>query len=73
MSVNELFSHPMTASMPRHAHVEIADLLGMALCRLRQRNASLLTNAHPLPFSPVGLGISGPQSVYDNSSSLDGV
>jgi hypothetical protein len=63
----------VAASKPRHAHQEIADLLGAALCRLCRRNAALLPNENSEPHVQVLLGFSPQQSVYDNASQPDGV
>jgi hypothetical protein len=71
MSKTEPFSSISTHAAPRHAHQEIADLLGTALCRLLSRNAALLANENSTELTPVRLGFSGTQSVYGNSSQPD--
>lgn len=53
---------------PRHPHQEIADLLGVALLRLRQHSSSAASDK-----SAVDLGFTGPQRVHANPSQPKGV
>ena len=73
MPTNEPFLSSITTPAPRHAHQEVADLLGTALCRLLTRNAGLLAGAHSRQVEQVRLGFTGTQSVYGNSSQTEGV
>ena len=58
---------------PRHAHVEIADLLSAALLRLRARNSRSDDQNNSGHREPVCLGFSSQQRVNANPDQQEGV
>ena len=60
-------------SAPRHAHVEIADLLSAALLRLRARNSRSDDQNNSGHREPVCLGFSSQLRVNANPDQQEGV
>jgi hypothetical protein len=58
---------------PRHPHQEIADLLAVALLRLRAKDSSCDSSATVGVKDEVGLGFSGHQRVNANPYQQEGV
>ena len=58
---------------PRHAHIEIADLLSAALLRLRARNSQSDDQKQSGDIESVCLGFSSQQRVNANPDQQEGV
>jgi len=52
------------ADRPRHPHQEIADLLAVALLRLRDKDSASTNRRIELPASSFGLGFTAHQRVH---------
>lgn len=70
--VEHISTHPSNTA-PRHAHVEIADLLSAALLRLRVRNSRSEDQNQSGDRESVCLGFSPQQRVNANPDQQEGV
>jgi hypothetical protein len=70
--VEHFSTHPGNTA-PRHAHVEIADLLSAALLRLRVRNSRSEDQNQSGDRESVCLGFSSQQRVNANPDQQEGV